>query len=80
MVPPFLHGRGIFQYSYGIIPFRRPVVSVVGRPIEVPKISEPTVEEVRKWQGVYVEELRRIYEEGKDKYLPDRVRELVFVE
>jgi hypothetical protein len=29
LAPPLFHGRGIFQYSFGILPFRKPI-SVVG--------------------------------------------------
>lgn len=80
VVPPFLHGRGIFQYSYGIVPFRRSVVSVVGKPVECPKIANPSLEEILKYQKLYMDELQDIYDTHKDKYLPNRKSELNFVE
>ena len=63
--PVVFAGRGIFQYNWGIVPFRweeqfkyilleminiyffrRPLTVVVGAPITVPKIENPTQEEV----------------------------------
>jgi 2-acylglycerol O-acyltransferase 2 len=35
---PFFHGRGVFTYNWGILPWRRPLTVVVGAPIEVPKV------------------------------------------
>ena len=38
-VPPFM-GRGLLGYQYGLLPKPRPIVTVVGKPLPVPK-----------WQG-----------------------------
>jgi 2-acylglycerol O-acyltransferase 2 len=78
--PTVVYGRGIFNYEVGILPFRRPVVSVVGNPIDVPKIIHPSTEELRFYQAKYLNELQRIYDCYKDEYLPDRKADLVFVE
>ena len=32
---PLFHGRGIFNYNFGLLPFRRPITVVTGEPIEV---------------------------------------------
>jgi 2-acylglycerol O-acyltransferase 2 len=32
---PLVHGRGIFNYSFGWLPFRHPLTMVVGEPIPV---------------------------------------------
>ena len=37
---PLFHGRGVFQYHFGIIPHRRPIKVVFGRAIPVPRESE----------------------------------------
>jgi len=41
---PIFFGRGIFNYTIGMMPFRHPIVSVVGRPIRVKRLSEPTMQ------------------------------------
>jgi hypothetical protein len=44
-VLPLFHGRGIFTYKFGLLPNRRPLKTVVGAPISVPLIEQPTKEE-----------------------------------
>lgn len=65
---PLIKGRGYFNYHFGILPHRRPIVCVVGAPIDLPKIAKPTQEEIDKWHGVYVEALKELYNENKDVY------------
>jgi len=65
---PMFRGRGIFQYRFGIMPHRRPVHTVVGRAIEVPLIKEPTKEQIKVYQGKYIEALEALYNEHRPKY------------
>ncbi|KND03876.1 uncharacterized protein SPPG_01328 [Spizellomyces punctatus DAOM BR117] len=78
--PPLFFGRGIFQYNVGIMPYRRPVISVVGKPIECPKIENPSTEVILEYQKKYLDGLQAIWDEHKDKYAPKRKRELRFIE
>ncbi|VVC31910.1 Diacylglycerol acyltransferase [Cinara cedri] len=61
-------GRGLFQYSFGIIPRRRPIVTVVGKPIDLPKIANPKDEDVDKYHQIFTTELNNLFEEHKTKY------------
>jgi len=54
---PLFHGRGIFNYSVGLMPYRHPIVCVVGRPIRVNQNDNPTKAEIEEVQGRYIEEL-----------------------
>jgi len=65
---PLFHGRGIFQYSYGLVPYRKPVTVVVGSPIPVPKIENPTNEEVQEYHAKYMSALQKLYNEYNPKY------------
>lgn len=65
---PLIHGRGYFNYHFGILPHRRPIVVVVGQPLEVPKIPHPTHAEVDEWHGKYVEALKELFVSNKDAY------------
>lgn len=65
---PLFHGRGVFQYSFGLIPFRRPIYTVVGKPIEVQKILNPSQEQVDKLHELYIKELCSLFEAHKLKY------------
>eukprot|EP00071_Canis_lupus_P029827 XP_022263384.1 2-acylglycerol O-acyltransferase 2 isoform X1 [Canis lupus familiaris] len=65
---PLFHGRGVFQYSFGFIPYRQPITTVVGKPIEVQKTLCPSKEEVDKLHQRYVKELCELFETHKLKY------------
>ncbi|RWS20955.1 2-acylglycerol O-acyltransferase 1-like protein, partial [Leptotrombidium deliense] len=66
--PPFFHGRGVFQYSMGLLPFRKPVVTIVGKPINTMKTERPTYEQIDKLHETYVNSLKQLFEENKEKY------------
>ncbi|XGW20778.1 hypothetical protein V3C99_004062 [Haemonchus contortus] len=42
---PIFYGRGLFQLDFGLLPRRVPIDTVVGAPIAVPKILDPSEEE-----------------------------------
>ncbi|XP_012501030.1 PREDICTED: 2-acylglycerol O-acyltransferase 2 [Propithecus coquereli] len=65
---PLFHGRGIFQYSFGLMPYRRPVTTVVGKPIEVQKTLQPSEEEVNQLHQRYIKELYNLFEAHKLKF------------
>ncbi|KAK7194558.1 diacylglycerol acyltransferase [Novymonas esmeraldas] len=65
---PLVRGRGFFNFDYGILPHRRPIVVVVGAPLEVPQIPEPTAEDLDLWQGKYIECLRKLYNDHRGIY------------
>merc|ERR1719229_1613806 len=65
---PMFHGRGIFQYTYGLIPYRKPVNVVVGSPIPVPKIESPTDEQVQEYHAKYIAALQKLYDDYNPQY------------
>ncbi|KAG8877932.1 diacylglycerol O-acyltransferase 1 [Tulasnella sp. 332] len=77
---PLFHGRGLLTYNVGILPFRHPIVSVIGRPIHVPKEDKPSKELVEKIQNLYIEELMRIWDTYKDTYARERKRDLTLID
>ncbi|KDQ11945.1 hypothetical protein BOTBODRAFT_432646 [Botryobasidium botryosum FD-172 SS1] len=77
---PIFHGRSLFTYNFGLLPYRRPIVSVIGRPINVEKRENPTKEQLEEVQKLYIEELMRIWNEYKDVYAKDRRRELQLID
>ncbi|KAG0146313.1 hypothetical protein CROQUDRAFT_657465 [Cronartium quercuum f. sp. fusiforme G11] len=76
---PVFHGRGVFNYSLGLLPYRHPIVSVVGKPIRVVQNPQPTLEEIEDVQKQYITELINIWEQYKDVYAPYRKRELTLI-
>lgn len=79
---PLFHARGVFNYDVGLLPYRRPVNVVVGRPIKVvqqqdrDKIDDAYVDQLH---SQYVQELKRIWEEWRDVFAMERTSELEIV-
>jgi 1-acyl-sn-glycerol-3-phosphate acyltransferase len=69
---PMFWGRGVFNYSYGMLPHRRPIHTVIGKPIEVTKIEEPSTEQIDRLHAIYIEELVKLFDEHKVHYLADK--------
>jgi 2-acylglycerol O-acyltransferase 2 len=74
---PFLHGRGIFNYDVGLMPYRRPLNVVVGRPIMVAQAKDGEIDpaELDRLHREYMDELRRMWHTYKDVFAPGRKEE-----
>ncbi|KAM7160437.1 2-acylglycerol O-acyltransferase 1 isoform 1-T1 [Macrochelys suwanniensis] len=69
---PLFHARGIFQYTFGLMPYRKPINTVVGKPITVKQNLNATLEEIEQLHQTYLQELSKLFEEHKEKYgIPD---------
>lgn len=77
---PLFHARGIFNYDVGLMPYRRPINVVVGRPVKVMQRKNPEAAYVDEIHELYVEELMRIWEEWKDVFARGRKGEVEIVE
>ncbi|XP_013415565.1 2-acylglycerol O-acyltransferase 1 [Lingula anatina] len=74
---PAFHGRGVFNYTFGIVPFRKPVNTVVGRPIEVEKNENPSKEQVEDVHAKYVAALQQLFEDNKKQYGLDEMQHII---
>lgn len=77
---PLFHARGVFNYDVGLMPYRRPLNIVVGRPVMVAQAPNPKQEDIDRVHEEYVTELERLWETWKDEFAPRRKSELQFVE
>ncbi|KAH9951101.1 DAGAT-domain-containing protein [Amylocystis lapponica] len=77
---PLFHGRGLLNYNLGLMPYRRRIVAVIGRPIHVKRCEKPTLEEITHVQTQYIEELMHIWHTYKDDFARSRTRELSIIE
>ncbi|XP_027541948.1 2-acylglycerol O-acyltransferase 1 isoform X1 [Neopelma chrysocephalum] len=75
---PLFHARGIFQYSFGLIPYRQPIHTVVGSPIPVKRNLNPTTEEIDELHALYLQKLRQLFEEHKRNYGIPEHKSLIF--
>lgn len=79
---PLFHARGIFNYDVGLMPYRRPLNIVVGRPIRVTQQKDrEKVDDkyVNLLHTMYVQELERLWEQWKDFYAKDRASDIEIV-
>ncbi|KDQ26471.1 hypothetical protein PLEOSDRAFT_1057032 [Pleurotus ostreatus PC15] len=77
---PMFHGRGLLNYNLGLMPYRRRIVAVIGKPIHVIQCDHPSSEEVFRIQKIYIDELTRIWDTYKDEFARARKRELSIIE
>ncbi len=75
-IPNFI-GRGIFQYDFGLISYRKTIDTVIGAPISVEKVEHPTHEQVDALHSIYIQELTKLFDAYKDKFATDRKTELI---
>lgn len=79
IAPAIFIGRGFFQYSFGLIPRRHPITTVVGAPIDAVQNGAPTNEQIDELHEKFVDALQKLFEDHKHKYLknPDKMRLLI---
>lgn len=76
---PMFYGRGIFTYNMGLMPFRRPLTTVVGEPIRVERTENPTKEQIEALKAQYIEALRRLYAEWQPRLEPEAKAKLIII-
>uniref|UniRef100_H2ZXY3 Acyltransferase n=1 Tax=Latimeria chalumnae TaxID=7897 RepID=H2ZXY3_LATCH len=76
---PLAHARGVFQYSFGLLPFRKPIFTVVGKPIPIVQNLNPSKEEIEQLHKTYVEQLTKLFEEHKVEYGIAEDKHLTFI-
>ena len=69
LAPILFNGRGFFQYNFGLIPKRHPLNVVIGAPIHVKKIVEPTKDDIDELHKLFCVELEKLFETHKSKYV-----------
>ena len=55
-----------FHGVFGLLPYREPLNTIVGKPIKVKLTKTPTIAQIQELQVVYITELKRMF----DKYQP----------
>lgn len=76
---PALHGWGLLNYDVGLMPYRRPVNIVVGKPIEVGDVyvaQAPPQEVIDRYHDLYMDEVEWLFAAYKDQFSSGPVPEL----
>lgn len=69
VAPLLFNGRGYFQYNFGLIPKRRAINTVIGAPIHLTKIANPSNADVDRFHKQFCAELEELFETHKSKYV-----------
>ncbi|XP_049644120.1 2-acylglycerol O-acyltransferase 3-like [Suncus etruscus] len=78
--PCIFLGRSLFSpNSWGLLPLPKPITTVVGRPIPVPQVHQPSEDQVNHYHQLYVSELQQLFEEHKASYGVSASVQLTFV-
>ncbi|RDD46660.1 2-acylglycerol O-acyltransferase 1 [Trichoplax sp. H2] len=78
-IPPLFHGRGVFNYSFGLLPYRKPLNVVVGKPIRVEKVENPTEEQVAELHQIYISSLKELFTQYRKEYSTNEVEEISLI-
>ncbi|KAK3095225.1 hypothetical protein FSP39_011832 [Pinctada imbricata] len=78
--PPLFHGRGMFNYTFGLMPYRRPVYTVVGAPIDVELIEKPSQEQINTLHQQYLMALTELFDKHKTEYGVPESQQLHFID
>uniref|UniRef100_A0A8R1IA99 Acyltransferase n=1 Tax=Caenorhabditis japonica TaxID=281687 RepID=A0A8R1IA99_CAEJA len=65
---PIFHGRGFLQLTFGYLPFRKPIDTVIGAPIPVQKVESPSKEQINELHQVYIQKLTELFDEHKTRF------------
>ncbi|CAH0558603.1 unnamed protein product [Brassicogethes aeneus] len=71
MAPIIPLGRGFFQYSFGLVPQRKPLTVVVGHPVNLQKNSNPTQKDIDDVHSQFIEALKALFDEQKKQHFKD---------
>ncbi|XP_049644127.1 2-acylglycerol O-acyltransferase 3-like [Suncus etruscus] len=68
--PPNIYwGHSPFSPNFwGLLPLPKPITTVVGRPIPVPQVHQPSEDQVNHYHQLYMRELQQLFEEHKINY------------
>uniref|UniRef100_A0A673JQY3 Acyltransferase n=1 Tax=Sinocyclocheilus rhinocerous TaxID=307959 RepID=A0A673JQY3_9TELE len=67
--PCLFHGCGLFfPESWGLVPYCKPIATVVGEPITVPKIEEPSQDVIDMYHAMYIRSLKSLFDNYKTRF------------
>ncbi|KAM8954312.1 diacylglycerol O-acyltransferase 2-like [Pelodytes ibericus] len=67
--PCFFYGRGLTScQSKGFLPYSRPITTVIGEPVTVPQIKDPSPQTIDQYHDMYKRSLLKLFHEHKTKY------------
>jgi 2-acylglycerol O-acyltransferase 2 len=69
IAPALFYGRGFMSKSSGFLPYNRPITTVIGAPIDVERNLEPSKDDIDELHNKFMEEIQKLFDDNKNKYL-----------
>ncbi|KAI4871547.1 hypothetical protein NFI96_030373 [Prochilodus magdalenae] len=67
--PCLFHGCGFFSSeSWGMVPYCKPINTVVGEPITVPKVEDPPPDMIDMYHTMYIKSLTTLFDNYKTRF------------
>jgi hypothetical protein len=76
---PYGSGRGLFNDWFGFLPFRKPINTVVGTPIRIERVQNPTQEQVDALHEKFIDEIYKLFERHKIHFKNEKNKKIVLV-
>lgn len=80
IAPAIFIGRGFLQYSFGFIPRRQRITTVVGAPLEAEHTNTPTKKQIDDLHEKFIIALIQLFEDHKHKYLKNAEKISLIIE
>ncbi|XP_040277642.1 diacylglycerol O-acyltransferase 2-like [Bufo bufo] len=69
IAPCLFYGCGFFSTdTWGFVPYPTPITTVVGEPIAVPKMEQPTQKDVDLYHSMYLTSLQKLFDKYKTEF------------
>ena len=69
----------IIKGSFGFLPKRKPMHTIIGKPINIEQINNPSLEQILQVHSIYIERLQGLYDKYKHLY-PQRKNDLNIID
>lgn len=80
VAPALFYARGFSERSFGLIPYRRAITTVIGEPISVTQNASPSQEQIDQLHAEFVEKIYKLFEDHKHKYISNADNANLFIE
>lgn len=77
---PLVRGTGLFGIPFGVLPYETALITVVGKPIAIPRIENATRQQIDFYHEKYMTALTELFDRYKHDYAPHRKADLCFLD
>ncbi|CAD5225227.1 unnamed protein product [Bursaphelenchus okinawaensis] len=73
--PVLFYGAGMLKDTFGMLPFRQKMITIIGPPLHVDQVEEPTQQQIDDLHAIYVKKVHQLFDDNKHVYnVPKHVK------